>query len=267
MENKLEVIYTKDMLDYEINVYGTEEEPLFLAKDVADWLGAKDYISSLRVVDESEKAKFAFLGSDGKVRDTWFLTEDGFYEICMRSQTEKSKKVRKFIKGILKELRTKGYVGNPDTESLKMMNKLMDRINSMQDSVAEDKNKINSIESSFLLIRIDSYELRTITLSVKERRDRHRKYFESIAKHYDVSYGRITAVFDAMIYSYMYKAIGRERITPLENKAYHMGQSLKDITKKEFPQAISAIEVFRLDKEDFENRCYKNYHMYITRRK
>ena len=107
-----EIIYTRDMMDYEINVYGTEEEPLFLAKDIIKWLGYADTYPTrnlLALCDDSEQLRCKICTS-GQSREQFLITEDGLYEICMRSQTEKAKKVRKFIKGILKELRTKGYV-------------------------------------------------------------------------------------------------------------------------------------------------------------
>ena len=40
-KQEAKVIYTRDMMDYEINVYGTEDEPLFLMKDVNNWLESK----------------------------------------------------------------------------------------------------------------------------------------------------------------------------------------------------------------------------------
>ena len=41
-KQETKVIYTKDMMDYEINVYGTEDNPLFLIRDIVAWLEYKD---------------------------------------------------------------------------------------------------------------------------------------------------------------------------------------------------------------------------------
>ena len=46
-KQEAKVIYTRDMMDYEINVYGTEDEPLFLMKDVNNWLESKSDPSQL----------------------------------------------------------------------------------------------------------------------------------------------------------------------------------------------------------------------------
>ena len=110
-KQEVEVIYTRDMMDYEINVYGSDEEPLFLAKDIAEWLENKNPSQMLNLVDDDEKGLYKVYTPGGR-QNQWLVTEDGLYEICMRSNLPKAKKVRKFIKGILKELRTKGYVVN-----------------------------------------------------------------------------------------------------------------------------------------------------------
>ena len=57
-KEEAKVIYTRDMMDYEINVYGTEEEPLFLVNDLINWLDYKEGYSAsylLKLCDNSEK--------------------------------------------------------------------------------------------------------------------------------------------------------------------------------------------------------------------
>ena len=57
-KQEVEVIYTRDMMDYEINVYGSDEEPLFLAKDIAEWLENKNPSQMLNLVDDDEKGLY-----------------------------------------------------------------------------------------------------------------------------------------------------------------------------------------------------------------
>ena len=131
-KQEAKVIYTRDMMDYEINVYGTEDEPLFLMKDVNNWLESKSDPSQLaRLVDEEDRKLLKVESSIG--RSQLFITEDGLYEVCMRSTLPKAKKVRKFIKGILKELRTKGYVStNNNVELINAMTMITQTMANMQ---------------------------------------------------------------------------------------------------------------------------------------
>ena len=75
-KQEAKVIYTRDMMDYEINVYGTEDEPLFLMKDVNNWLESKSDPSQLaRLVDEEDRKLLKVESSIG--RSQLFITEDG----------------------------------------------------------------------------------------------------------------------------------------------------------------------------------------------
>lgn len=67
-----------------ILIYGTKENPLFLAKDVAEWIGASsNHVGQmLSKVDEDERV-ISPLHYSGQVREMWFLTEDGLYEVLM----------------------------------------------------------------------------------------------------------------------------------------------------------------------------------------
>ena len=107
-------ITEQSFLDKRIRVFGTPEDPLFLAKDVADWI---DYnVSSvnkmLANVDEDEKTTRKII-PNGSIYKTeaWFLTEDGLYEVLMQSRKPKAKEFKKEVKKILKSIRkTGGYV-------------------------------------------------------------------------------------------------------------------------------------------------------------
>lgn len=280
-KEEVQVIYTRDMMDYEINVYGTEEDPLFLGKDIANWLGYSDTTSisnTLKICSDEEKLKLQ-IEMSGQIRNMWFVTEDGFYEICMRSQTEKSKKVRKFIKGILKELRTKGVVttNNNNAEIANAMTMIAQSLQPMQQALVtmqkeneEFKNiileeqyelqaKTKAIENTLNFLRIDGYELKTLTLTIANKRENQRKFFNELAEKYNVRATQVSRVWDKIIYSEMYKYIGREKITPYENKSIHINQSVKDITKAEYPKCIDFIESFMLDKIAFEERIRNNY--------
>lgn len=88
------------------NVYGTVEEPLFRAKDVADWIEHSDVSAMMRSVDEDEKL-LGTLFVSGQNRETWFLTENGVYEVLMLSRKPVAKDFKKEVKKMLHALRTK----------------------------------------------------------------------------------------------------------------------------------------------------------------
>lgn len=109
MGNELQVLHTQEVLGNEFKVYGTVEEPLMLAKDVAEWIDYnKDKVGQmLRTVDEDEKLTSPIHYS-GQVREMWFLTEDGLYEVLMQSRKPIAKQFKKQVKAILKEIRKTG---------------------------------------------------------------------------------------------------------------------------------------------------------------
>ena len=129
MKEVLKVIDEREILGKDIKIYGTIDEPLFLAKDVAEWIdyafkdkskGTRNVNMMLEPVDDDEKGKFIYLYSDGnilaptstarKTQESWFLTEDGLYEVFMISRKPIAKDFKKQIKKVLKELRTTGKV-------------------------------------------------------------------------------------------------------------------------------------------------------------
>jgi len=114
MKNELQVIDKREILGKQFRVYGDFENLLFLAKDVAEWIdyaktsnGSYDVSNMLKTVDEDEKTiRKIFVSS--KMRNMWFLTEDGFYEVCMQSTKPNAKIFKKEVKKILKTIRKTG---------------------------------------------------------------------------------------------------------------------------------------------------------------
>ena len=116
-------ITEQSSLDKRIRVFGTPEDPLFPARDVAEWIDySKKQDGSYRVgvmlgsVDNDEKINIIvppnIVGGNLKPnRGYWFLTEDGLYEVLMQSRKPKAKEFKKEVKKILKSIRkTGGYV-------------------------------------------------------------------------------------------------------------------------------------------------------------
>lgn len=98
------VLKQTELLGQQFEVYGTPQEPLFKAKDVAVMLGLTNQREFIQRVDEDERCKLN-LPPQG---ETWMLTEDGLYEVLMQSRKPIAKQFKKGVKAILKEIRTKG---------------------------------------------------------------------------------------------------------------------------------------------------------------
>ena len=55
--NSLTVIEERKVLGKDFKIYGTKENPLFLAKDVANWIEHNQVARMIEIVDEDEKLK------------------------------------------------------------------------------------------------------------------------------------------------------------------------------------------------------------------
>lgn len=112
---EIKIINKSTFLDKEIDVWGSAEQPLFRAKDVSDWLNLKNTPEIIKRIDTEERHKFN-LGRNGG--DTWFLTEDGLYELLMQSRKPIAKQFKKGVKKILHEIRTKGgYIASTNADT------------------------------------------------------------------------------------------------------------------------------------------------------
>lgn len=100
----IEVIDEREVLGFDFKVYGDVDNPLFLAKDVANWIEHNKPSEMILNVDDDEKLK-AIISHSGQSREMWFLTEDGLYEVLMQSRKPIAKEFKKKVKEILKELR------------------------------------------------------------------------------------------------------------------------------------------------------------------
>lgn len=134
MKNEIQVLKQTELFGQRLTVYGTMQEPLFLAKDVADWIGHSNPSRMLEIVDEEEKRKiFCNLptltkgykpceSSTYNGANYLFLTEDGLYEVLMQSNLPIAKQFKKGVKQILKEIRTTGgYIATQANETPEMI--------------------------------------------------------------------------------------------------------------------------------------------------
>lgn len=99
----IKVIAEKEICDKKFRVWGTPEEPLFLAKDVAQWLGYNGRYASKNMcknLNKDEKVKYiAYVprGTGYQRRLAWFITESGLYTAILESHLPQAKPFKKWV--------------------------------------------------------------------------------------------------------------------------------------------------------------------------
>lgn len=162
----MKIIDEREILGKQFRIYGDFENPLFLAKDVAEWI---EYDTSsinkmLNNVDETEKVR-KNVPTPGGNQEMWFLTEDGLYEVLMLSRKQIAKEFKKQIKEILKTIRKNGmYVterllDNPDL-AIRAFTKLKEereKRKALETKIEEQKPQVlfaNTVKSSYTSILV-----------------------------------------------------------------------------------------------------------------
>lgn len=145
---ELQVIDKRNILDHEVTTYGDLENPLFLAKDVANWIEHTHTTRMLESVDDDEKLNGVIFHS-GQNREMTFLTEDGLYEVLMQSRKPIAKQFKKKVKKLLKDLRLNRF--NP----YENMSKELQAILLVDKKQQELDNRITTIEDKMTV----NYEL------------------------------------------------------------------------------------------------------------
>jgi phage antirepressor YoqD-like protein len=107
METNIQILRQEILLGRNFTIYGDLENPLFLAKDVAEWIEHSDVSTMIRLVDEDEKLRQTLFVS-GQNREVVLLTENGLYEVLMQSNKPIAKQFKKGVKEILQSIRKHG---------------------------------------------------------------------------------------------------------------------------------------------------------------
>ena len=115
MSKEIKVIDEREVLGKHFRVYGDIENPLFLAKDVAEWIEHSNPRMMLQKIDEDEKVVNNVYTLGGN-QEAWFLNEDGLYEVLMQSRKPIAKQFKKEVKKILKQIRLTGGAVIEDRE-------------------------------------------------------------------------------------------------------------------------------------------------------
>lgn len=158
MENELQVIDERELFGKQFRIYGTAENPLFLAKDVANWIEHSDVSTMVRKVDEDEKVTNNVCTLGG-VQKALFLTEDGLYEVLMQSRKPIAKQFKKEVKNILKTIRkTGGYipVKEGDDDSVIMARALL----IAQKTIEEKDKQLKESKKDNMVLKCENAKLK-----------------------------------------------------------------------------------------------------------
>lgn len=147
LNNPIQVIKQSELLGHQFTVYGTPENPLFLAKEIAECI---DYDKSslnklVASVDDDEKVR-NIIPTPGGNQQVWMLTEDGLYEVLMQSRKPIAKQFKKGVKQILHEVRTQG--GYIVTRQEETDDEIMAKALSIaQSTIAKREERIKQLEA------------------------------------------------------------------------------------------------------------------------
>jgi prophage antirepressor-like protein len=105
----MDILKAFSLLDteYQVNIQGTLEDPLFQANQIGKLLGIVNLSDNLRDFDNSEKVLCLTQTLGGK-QEIVFLTEIGLYRILGRSRKPIAHTFQKWMVSVLKEIRING---------------------------------------------------------------------------------------------------------------------------------------------------------------
>lgn len=157
--NELKIIDERKVMEKDFKIYGTVEEPLFLAKDVANWIEySESNVSKLvSLVDENEKVR-SIITTLGGSQEAWFLTEDGLYEVLMQSRKPIAKAFKREVKEILKSIRKHGAYMTPQTLEKAILNP--DTMIQLCTMLKEEQEKRRKVESENQKLAIENEDMK-----------------------------------------------------------------------------------------------------------
>lgn len=221
---EVQVIDKRELLSKEITTYGDLENPIFLAKDVANWIEHTDLSRMVNLVDEDEKLKRTLYVS-GQRREMWFVTEDGLYEILMQSRKPIAKKFKKEVKQILKELRLQNSPYSNLSKELKAILTIDKKQQLIERNIKQVKTELTDFKQDIPLFAVECDEISRLVRKVGTN-----------ALNGKLSNAYKDKSIRSKVYSDIYRQLRREfGVT-----------SYKAIKRRQLEQALQAVEKYRL---------------------
>ena len=161
-ENKqLQIIEEREVFEKNFRIYGNFENPLFLAKDVAEWIDYdKEKVGQMLNNIEDEEKMTLPIHYSGQVRNMWFVTEDGLYEVLMQSRKPVAKEWKKKVKEILKEIRKTGKYENNSQYPQDYISALEEFVKLQKEKIVREKKLKEAEEKRDKMISYINFKFR-----------------------------------------------------------------------------------------------------------
>ena len=202
MANQITVLKQSELCGRMFQVYGTPQDPLFSAVQVAEIINHTQVSKLVNMVDEDERL-MGTLFLSGQNRETWMLTENGLYEVLMQSRKPIAKQFKKGVKAILKEIRqTGGYLSTQKEDTPEMI--MARALQVAQSTIEKHQRRLELAEATIeeqtaqlreqapkveyvdhVLASVNTY---TSTQMAKELNLRHAEHLHALLKERGVMY-------------------------------------------------------------------------------
>lgn len=158
-----------DFEGHGVRVYGTENDPLFVAADVCGGLGLSNASEAVRPLGDDETAYIRIPDVSGRPRQTLVVTEPGLYALIARSRKPAAKRFDRWVRHeVLPSIRKTGaYAMNQrggDGSIMDRLTTVLERMDSRQERIefqlAKQDRDLDSIkeDNKRAKLRLDAIE-------------------------------------------------------------------------------------------------------------
>ena len=128
MENQLQIFKNDIFKGYEVRIFGDNNNPLFVVKDIADIIGLKQYNKKLSDLNIESCITKCNIDTGYGIKGINCITEQGLYKLLFRTHNKIAEEFTNYVCELLKSLR------------LNQSKILEDKI-----KMLEEKEKINGV--------------------------------------------------------------------------------------------------------------------------
>ncbi|MGL4901829.1 MAG: ORF6C domain-containing protein [Cetobacterium sp.] len=165
---EVKIIEKVNILGKVLEIYGSKEKPLFLAKSIADWIGHTNVSEMVRNLDDGTEKVLSNVDTLGGNQVAIFVTEYGVYEILFTSRKRIAKEIRASLKAFLRAWR-KQEVKVVDNNYDEAKNILLATRNLLELS-SQHQQRINELENKIEnQITIETYQRGMIQKAISKR--------------------------------------------------------------------------------------------------